>query len=143
MRGRSLMIGLLVFTAVFAAALWYALNYAYFEQFTVNQVEIAGELYDVSNFEGIDATSSPLHLRACFRLSRPVEAPIAEMPTPLVGPGWFECFDAEAIDNALESGAAVAYLAAAETAAGVDRIVAVYPDGRAFMWRQLNEKFRE
>ncbi len=26
---------------------------------------------------------------------------------------------------------------------GVDRVIAVYPDGRAFAWHQLNEKYDE
>jgi len=55
-----------------------------------------------------------------------------------VAPRWFDCFDAGEIGRALEEGRAVAYLGASNDPYGVDRIVAVYPDGRAFAWTQLN-----
>ena len=43
----------------------------------------------------------------------------------------------------MDSGAANAYMAAIEDMDGMDRVVAVYPDGRAYMWRQLNDKYQE
>ena len=63
------------------------------------------------------------------------EAPDAE---PLVAPGWFDCFDAEAIAKDLDAGAARAILAEFNEPYGFDRIIAAYPDGRAFQWRQIN-----
>ncbi len=139
--GRGLAIGLVGFTAVFAVGLWYAQLYAFYEETAREAITIAGESYPVADWQGIDATSSPLKLRACFRLETAPEAPLAEDPTPLVAPPWFDCFDAEAIGRALEEGRAVAYLAEAEDGEGVDRIVARLPDGRAFMWRQLAERY--
>jgi hypothetical protein len=59
-------------------------------------------------------------------------------PTPLNAPGWFDCFDAAAIGAALEKGEALAFLAEAEIRPGVDRVVAVFADGRAYAWHQLN-----
>ena len=50
----------------------------------------------------------------------------------------FDCFDAEAIGAALESGEAIAFLSAADVIWGVDRVIAVLPDGRAFAWHQIN-----
>ena len=43
----------------------------------------------------------------------------------------------------LESGAARAYLAQPEIRPDVDRVIAVYPDGRAYGWHQLNDKTPE
>jgi hypothetical protein len=63
-------------------------------------------------------------------------------PVPLVAPGWFSCFDAAAIGAALETGEAVAFLGETEVRPGVERIVAVFPDGRAFAWHQLTARFR-
>ena len=86
---------------------------------------------------GIDADSSPLRFRACF--STPMtQAMLSETyvaydgATPLVAPSWFSCFDATAIGEAL------AFLGQANVHADVDRVVAVFPDGRAFAWNQLN-----
>jgi hypothetical protein len=91
---------------------------------------------------GIDAASSPLRFRACFTtpltlatLSETYQ--LYDRPQPLTAPGWFDCFDAETIGTALEKGEALAFLSQAGIAPGVDRVVAVFPDGRAFAWHQL------
>ena len=57
---------------------------------------------------------------------------------PLVAPGWFDCFDAVEIGTALERGEALAFLSQSSVATDIDRVVAVFPDGRAFAWHQLN-----
>ncbi|MGF1502576.1 MAG: DUF6446 family protein [Paracoccaceae bacterium] len=143
MTGRALVIGLLGFTAVFAAGLYYMQVYAFYEETVQTSVDIAGQSYQVSDWTGIDAGSSPLKLRACFRIEAAVDAPVAADPTPLVPPPWFDCFDAEMIARAIDAGEATAYLAAAEERHGADRMVAIFPDGRAFMWRQLTPEFAD
>ena len=95
------------------------------------------------NYEGIDATSSPIRYRACFDLTNS-QAMLTETyvtyegAEPLVAPGWFDCFDAEAIGAALETGEAIAFLGTENIEYGIDRVVAVMPDGRAFSWHQIN-----
>ncbi|MEL6482868.1 MAG: DUF6446 family protein [Pseudomonadota bacterium] len=143
MNGKWLMGGLLGFTAVFAIGLWYAQFYAFYDAFEAEAVEIGGRSYAVTAFEGIDATTSPLKLRACFRLEELPDAPPYERAEPLVAPGWFDCFDAKALSQALEAGEAVAFLASDDEFDGTERVVMRYPDGRAFMWRQLDERFAE
>lgn len=92
---------------------------------------------------GIDSESSPIRFRACFRTPMS-QAMLTETykiypdPTPLIAPGWFDCFDANAIGAALESGEAVAFLSQSNIHPGVDRVVAVFADGRAYAWQQLN-----
>lgn len=139
MPGRTLMIFLLGFTALFGAILWYFQTYAFYAEIGAEKVTIAGQEYSVSDYRGIDAMTSPLKRRACFEMHGDIDAPVARNPTPLVAPDWFDCFDAEAIHKALEAGEATAYVAQSEEFDGVDRIVARYPDGRAFEWRQLSD----
>jgi hypothetical protein len=141
--GKRLIGGFAAFVAVFTAALIYFQFYAYYEEtgditsITVQGVEVA-----VSDYKGLVATSSPLKLRGCFRLD-PAVLPDVPAPgaTPLIAPRRFACFDAEKLDKDIEAGLARAVLAAKNEPDGFDRILAVYPDGRAFMWRQFNEKY--
>lgn len=93
--------------------------------------------------QGIDAESSPIRFRACFTtpLSQAMlsETYVAyEGAEPLTAPNWFDCFDAMEIGTALEQGKALAFLSEANVAADIDRVVAVFPDGRAYAWTQLN-----
>ena len=143
MTGRTVMIGFLAFTVVFGVALWWFQTRAFYEETEAQSVEIAGERYAVSDWQGIDAPTSPLKLRACFTLDAVPDAPEATDPTPLVAPAWFECFDAGMITRALESGEATAYLAEEEEFQGANRLVARFSDGRAFMWRQLTPEFAD
>ncbi|MEM9522510.1 MAG: DUF6446 family protein [Pseudomonadota bacterium] len=99
------------------------------------------------DFRGIDADSSPLRFRGCFTTPSPLTAlaetfVIKDDAEPLIAPGWFDCFDAKAIGKALEEGEAIAFLGQRNIRDGVDRVVAVFPDGRAYIWHQLNEKYR-
>jgi hypothetical protein len=62
---------------------------------------------------------------------------------PLVAPSGFDCFDAAAIGRALETGEALAFLSEPDIHPGVDRVVAVFSDGRAYAWHQLNAAFKD
>ena len=93
--------------------------------------------------EGIDADSSPLRFRACFHtpLTQAMLTETYKMydkAVPLNAPTWFGCFDAARIGEALEQGEAIAFLSQANIAPQVDRVVAVFPDGRAYAWHQLS-----
>ena len=59
-------------------------------------------------------------------------------PVPTVAPGWFDCFDAEAIGVALSEGSALGFLGVENLIYGFDRIVAITEDGRGFSWHQIN-----
>lgn len=93
----------------------------------------------VTSFEGIDSDSSPIRYRACFRLE-PSAQPFTpyEGATPLNAPSWFSCFDAAAIGAALAEGRAQAVLGEANIRYGIDRVVALFPDGRGYAWQQIN-----
>lgn len=144
MSGKTFILGLVLFTALFGGGLWYAQVYAFYTEIDgLTEVIVAGEARAVSGYRGIEASSSPLKLRACFMADWEVSAEEAPAADPLTAPYWFDCFNAEQIAKDLAAGEANALLAAKEESDGVDRYIALYPDGRAFMWRQLNEKFAD
>jgi Family of unknown function (DUF6446) len=136
--GKYVITGLLGFIFLFALALWWFQTRVFFQEFQADTVEIAGTVYPVARWKGVDSNSSPLQLRACFVIDEPFEALPALEPEPLVAPGWFKCFNARVIEENLESGYAKAFIAARNEPPGFDRIIAVFPGGRAYMWRQLN-----
>ncbi len=147
MTGRIVIVALLAFTAVFAAALWWFQTRAYYERIAgLPSVMVQGQAIAVEDYDGIDAATSPLKMRACLRLDPGAlaDVPVATDATPLTPPGWFDCFDVGRLTGDLAAGRATAYVAADETPEGavdyaIIRYLAVYPDGRAFMWRQMND----
>lgn len=151
MDGRFPALVLIVTAAVAGAGVWYAQQYAFYDRLDPASVTLTatvnGESVPVlaSEVQVIDASSSPIRWRACFRLTEPLPAGAEPFPEaqPLNGPGWFSCFQAGQIGADIESGAARAYLSQAEVRPDVDRVIAVYPDGRAFGWHQFNDKTPE
>lgn len=158
MNAGKLVTGAIVLTAAAAGAAIYWLQlYAFYEDvaFTPGQeIQLTSvesgqpETILADDVKGIDADSSPIRFRACFHtpLSLPMLTEtyqIYQKPEPLTAPGWFDCFNAETIGDALEKGEAIAFLAQANIHPGVDRVVAVFPDGRAFAWHQLNASANE
>ncbi len=141
MKGSILMGGTLVVAAAMGIGLWYSSNSAYYYEVEgVTEVTVGGAVVPVADYHGIDADTSPLKMRACFTVDRDfaAEASGAEGAEPLVAPTWFDCFDARQISKDLQSGAAAVLLARSNVPYGFDTFIAHYPDGRAFMWRQIN-----
>lgn len=145
---------IVVVSLIFGIVLYYSQEYAYYQrvaadELTLTMVNIAtGEPEEIvaDNVQAIDGTSSPIRFRACFTagMSSPtMQETYKEYPdaTPLNAPRWFDCFNARRIGEDLEGGQAVAFLSEKNIHDGVDRVIAVYPDGRAFAWHQLNEQF--
>jgi len=146
-------VGVIVITSLLAGAfLWYTAERAYYEPvaFTpgaeIRLVPFTSDRPEpivVAGVQGIDATSSPIKFRACF--STPLSLamltetyrPYADAE-PLIAPTDFGCFDAAAIEAALETGEAVAFLSEPNITYGVDRVVAVMGDGRGYAWHQVN-----
>ena len=155
MSGKIIGIIIVTMALIFGAIVYYTQVYAYYEDVTetaeitmINLVTGEAEAISVDNLSAIDGTSSPLRFRACFTtptsdvtLSETFE--VYEGATPLIGPGWFDCFDAKDIGHALEQGNAMAFVGQREIRNGVDRVIAIFPDGRGYVWHQLNEKFAE
>jgi hypothetical protein len=143
--GKYVVTGLVAFTGLFGLVFWWFQSHAFYSETKADEAEvvIAGSPYRVTEWEGLDASSSPLKMRACFLIRDPIEALPALAPEPLVAPGWFRCFNAEVIAENLASGYAKAYVAERNNPHGFDRIVAVFPGGRAYMWRQPGVQIAE
>ncbi|SFL60821.1 DUF6446 family protein [Shimia aestuarii] len=152
MNGKLLAGFIVVVAFISGIAMYYLQVYAYYDAVPASgtddvqlTVMASGQpepiLYE--NFEAIDSESSPIRYRACFTttmssglLTETYEA--YERPEPLVAPGWFDCFDAKEIGYALEEGEALAFLGTENVVYGVDRVIAILPDGRGFAWHQIN-----
>ena len=143
---------ILIVAAIAGAAIYYLQVYAFYEEVSAHGTDdvilttMAGGVAEpilYEDFKAIDAGSSPIRYRACFITSQS-QAMMSETyvpyegAAPLVGPGWFDCFDALAIGRALEQGEAMAFLGQANVDYGIDRVVAIFPDGRGYAWHQIN-----
>ncbi|PSL18848.1 DUF6446 family protein [Shimia abyssi] len=143
-----------VVTAIVAGIAMYWLQvYAYYDEVPVtgtddvqmtSQATKRPEAVSYEAFQAIDSDSSPIRYRACFTTSMSVgmmtETYVTyENPEPLVAPKWFDCFDAKEVGFALEEGEALAFMGTENVLYGIDRVVAVLPDGRGFVWHQINK----
>ncbi|MTH34875.1 histidine kinase [Paracoccus limosus] len=151
MNGRIPALILIAAAVAAGVGVWYAQEYGFYDRIDPSAAALTviadGKpvALATNGVEAIDADSSPIRWRACFHLTKPLPAdaePFAQ-PTPLIAPGWFSCFDAGRIAADLASGAAHAYLGQPEIRPDVDRVIAVYPDGRAYGWHQFNDKTPE
>jgi len=153
MSAGKLLAGIIVASALAAgAALYYLQVYHYYEDVSgqvgpIRLTPAAGgppEAIPTERVRAIDAASSPIRFRACFTTPLSREAlvetyvgyPDAE---PLVAPGWFDCFDADALGAALARGEALAFLGIKNIQYGIDRVVVFLPDGRGYTWQQIND----
>ncbi len=151
----KIMGGFIVLTALIGGVAMYWLQvYGYYDAVPVSDTKddvkltllVNGEaepiLYEA--FEAIDSESSPIRYRACFRTSMSAALltetyEMVESAVPRNAPGWFDCFDAKEIGTSLEAGQGLAFLGEKEIKYGIDRIVAILPDGRGFAWNEINE----
>ncbi|MDJ1007755.1 MAG: DUF6446 family protein [Paracoccaceae bacterium] len=151
MNGKIVGLVLLVSALLAGAGLYWTQVYAFYEEVEaepggVQLTALVSEMAEPvahDGFEAIDAGSSPLRYRACFDVAMSLPAltetyVLYEAPVPLEAPGWFDCYDADEVGAALESGAALAFLGEANVVYGIDRVVAVFRDGRARSWHQIN-----
>ena len=151
MMARILIGGLLLTALIAGAAMYYLQVFAFFDEVALQEDDLqltsmftdAPEPMIVTNVEAIDGESSPIKFRACFEtpmsfglLTETYE--IYETPEPTIAPPWFDCFDAEQMGEDLSTGVALAFMGIENYEYGIDRVVAVYPDGRAFAWHQIN-----
>ncbi|MFN4059187.1 MAG: DUF6446 family protein [Paracoccus hibiscisoli] len=148
--GKIAAVGLLVATVAAGGGMWYAQEYGYYDSIdpatvTLEVATPAGpQPLTIADVQAIDAGSSPLRWRACATVTDlPADAIPFPDATPLIGPRWFDCFDARRIGADLESGAARAVLSVEDIRPDVDRVLAIYPDGRVYGWHQYLDKTPE
>ncbi len=126
--------GLIAILIVAGAGVWWYQGHTRYLPFTVPEVKIAGEYYEVQQFKGVASPDDPGALRACFRIERPIRAAPALEVHPPPAPDWFRCYDARFIAEALASGNATAYVAGRDEPPGYDRYIVELPGGRVYMW---------
>ncbi|MEM1299954.1 MAG: DUF6446 family protein [Pseudomonadota bacterium] len=149
MSGRTLMILAGTLLAAFTVALWYFQFHAFYEDLPQEPLLVQGTEYPLESWQGTDASSSPLKRRICVTFAPETVVRIAaDHPAvpgaePLVAPDWFECFDAKQITRDIAAGKASAYQMGRSEFEGVDEFLAVYPDGRGFVWRALDPRFAQ
>ena len=152
MNGKLVGGAILLSAAVAGVALYYLQIYAFYEEVAAPEqgVELVSVVSDrpepivTDNYRAIDADSSPIRYRACFDTTASLAMlsesfVMVENTEPRIAPGWFDCFDAEAIGTALEQGKALTFLSEKNISYGVDRIVAITEDGRGYVWHELND----
>ena len=153
MSGKIIGIVLLLSSIIAGGALYYLQIYGFYTDVAdtegpdvqlVSVVSGAPEPISYTAFEAIDADSSPIRYRACFRtemsLALLTETYVGLDPlTPRNAPPWFDCFDAEAIGAEIDAGTALTFLSAKNIHFGVDRVVAITDDGRGYVWHELND----
>ena len=152
MKVKFVLAGMLMIALAAGALLYYLQIYAYYTEVSAadaGEVQMtsihtgAPEVILYDHFKAIDSDSSPIRFRACFTTGESYGSltdnyVVYDKAEPLVAPGWFDCFDAKEIGDALETGEAVAFLGQENITYGIDRVVAVMPDGRGFVWNQIN-----
>lgn len=150
MNGKLLGGGLMGIALVAGAAMYYLQVYHFYTPVAAETVEIELTLLDgtpepirAEAIQAIDANSSPIRFRACFATPEGMGSltetyVVYQDPAPNVAPGWFDCFDAAALGEALEEGAAIAFLGVENVVYGIDRVVAIDFEGRGWAWHQIN-----
>ncbi|WP_425073119.1 DUF6446 family protein [Sagittula sp. S175] len=153
MSGKILGSIIVLVSLIFGAVVYYTQVYYYYEPVAATGVDdvmltnlATGEPEGIliSDFEAIDATSSPIRYRACFRtdMSIPMLTETYEMydgAEPRNAPYWFECFDAAAIGAEIEAGTALVFTGERNMEFGIDRVVAITSDGRGYVWQEIND----
>ncbi len=133
---RHLFTGLITAGVTALALGWWLSGHTTFEPNRADEVWIAGEVYEVRRYSGVAVPGEPEKTRACFRVDRAIEAPAELEPRPGEAPGWLECYDREFIAEMLARGDGTAYVAGRDEPEGWNRVIAVLPGNRIYMWHQ-------
>ena len=150
MSGKIVGILILLVTVAVGGGVYYAQLYGFYDEVTDQSVQLtsyvsgAPEAILFDDFEAIDAASSPIRYRACFTTTMSTAMLTETYETfegaePLNAPPWFDCFDAPEIGAALADGTATAFAGERNIQYGIDRVVAIFDDGRGYVWQQINE----
>ena len=153
MKPVQMAISAIVLSAAAAGGLmYYNQVYAFYDRVDAadfGQIELTSTITGLpepiltNDFQAIDSDSSPIRFRACF--STPISLgtltdtyEIYETAEPLNGPGWFDCYDARTVGEAIERGDMIAFLGTENIQYGIDRVVAFDQAGNGFVWDQIN-----
>jgi hypothetical protein len=150
MNGKAIGIFLVVLGLIAGAAMYWLQVYAYYDEVrlasdggnvVVRATKADGTVQDlqVSEFHGIDSESSPIRFRACF-LTSATQNGLALWPQGDAArrAGLVRLLRRRRHRRRPRGGARVAVLGQQNIVYGIDRVLALYPDGRAFAWHQIN-----
>lgn len=148
MSGKIVSLLILIIALSVGAGVYYFQVYGWYDRVVLEDIELTEQdgnpvVIPATDISGIDAISSPIRFRACFTTTlTPDEVAARFTPypeaEPLTGPGWFDCYDADAIGDALVDGTMTAWLGTADITYGIDRVIALDADGRGYVWHQIN-----
>ncbi len=144
MSGRVVGIGILALALIAGAVMYWLQVFAFYTRLAPEDVALsvshngAPLPLPVTELRAIDASSSPIRFRACFEVTGEVLGDPYPDAVPLNAPFWFDCFDARKLGDDIGMEVAIAYLGEANVQYGIDRVIAIYPDGRGFAWHQIN-----
>lgn len=146
---RAIIVVMVLFALGLGGLMYYLQVYGYYTEVDapseitlINATTGEPEAITFRNFRGIDSDTSPIRYRACFDTDlagADLTAYAAYSAEPLVAPNWFDCFDAKALGAAMEAGELTVMQSQSEISYGIDRVVAILPDGRGFAWNKINE----
>ncbi|MEM9716663.1 MAG: DUF6446 family protein [Pseudomonadota bacterium] len=135
------MSGLMVAALAIGGGIWYSSTVGSYERISgITAVPVSGEMRAVSNYQGLDGDSSPLKLRGCFDADWAFQGATENnaIATALVTPGWFDCFDDEALNADIDAGIASVLISEENIPFGFTTYIAHYADGRGYLWREIN-----
>jgi len=141
--GRYVVMTGVVTALTLGMGLWWYSGYTPVHEIQAEDVVINRVVYAVTNWEGVDSDASPLDLHACFLFAEEdvvPDAPLVKEIDPPAAPAWFRCFSPDYLVYEIARGNGQVYLAAENEVDGMDRVVAVLPGNRGFMWRQPHPK---
>ena len=146
MSGKIVVFFLMGFTIFFGSTLYYFQVFAFYEKVkNLSQIEVAGVMVPVNDYTGIDSETSGLKLRGCFTTDPRLFDKLPKLldSTPLSAPFWFDCFDNQKLQEDIDGGNLDVFMAEENEKDGIDRVIAIYPNGIGFQWRQLNAKYMD
>ena len=146
MSGKIVVYLLISFTILFGILLYYFQVFAFYKKVeNLSHIEAAGIVIPVNGYIGIDSETSGLKLRGCFTANPELFETLPKLlkSTPLSAPFWFDCFDNQKLQEDIDGGSLDVFMAKENEKDGIDRVVAIYPNGEGFQWRQLNAKYAD
>lgn len=152
MTGKILTIVIVLSALIAGVSMYYLQVYAFYEEVVptgtddvqLTTLDGTHETILYEDFQAIDAESSPIRYRACFTTQTPMSTLTDTYEqysgaSPRNAPGWFDCFDAEAIGEDISDGRAKVFTSERNREFGIDRVVAITEDGRGYIWHEVNE----
>lgn len=147
--GKAIGIGMIVLAILFGIGVYYAQVFGYYDEVDMTEVKltsiVSGQAEPIvaQDITAIDGSSSPIRFRGCFQTSMSTAMltetyEVLDTAEPRNAPYWFDCFDAERIGEDIKAGNATAFMGTSNLEYGIDRVVAIYPDGQGFIWHQIN-----